>query len=253
MPRPRPLSQEELDQLRAELGAGQQPTVWFTSAAVGVEAGRSGRVVDLGDPADGDFIQVRPTGSKDVLSFSATEVTMTKPERKKKAAGPRGGRAAASVAAAATPAPSVEAAVAPAAQEAPARPATAPPAPTRTTPPAPAGAPAAAPTSATAEPARSPARRGGRKPAEPPAVVVTLTSTSEGEWTVEVVTGKKRAVRGLSVGPGAVAQAARALHPEVSSAIETVLEAARERQRARVEQLQAELEAARRMLAELAE
>ncbi|SHG68742.1 DUF6319 family protein [Streptoalloteichus hindustanus] len=250
MPRPRPLSQEELDQLRAELGAGQHPTVWFTSAAVGVEAGRSGRVVDLGDPADGDFIQVRPTGSKDTLSFSPTEVTMTKPERRKRAAAEpaKPGRAAPGVAAAATSAPAVAAPVRPAAAPAPAPTPTAEPPAPPATPSAPVAQPEA---SAPGEAARP--RRGGRRPAEPPAVVVTLSSTPEGEWTVEVVTGKKRSVRALPVGPGAVAQAARALHPEVSSAIETVLEAARHRQRARVEQLQAELEAARRMLDELVE
>ncbi|GGM56559.1 hypothetical protein GCM10012275_29630 [Longimycelium tulufanense] len=239
MPRPRPLSEEELEQLRAELSTGREPSVWFTSAAVGVEAGRSGRVVALGDPADGDYIQVRPTGSKDVLAFSATEVTTVKPPRKKKAAEPpTRKRASAPVAAASTPAASVAAPVRPT-HTAKAEPATE----------RPVAAPASTP------PAQPPAKpkRGGRKPVDPPAVVVTLSSTAEGEWLVEVVTGKKRTVRGLSVSPGAVAQAARALHPDVSAAIETVLDAARERQRTRVEQLQAELEAARRMLSELSE
>ncbi|MCX0271505.1 hypothetical protein NLM24_12450, partial [Nocardia zapadnayensis] len=77
--KPKPLSDNDLEQIAAEIEAGRPPMVWFTAAAVGVTEGRSGKVVSLGDPADGDFLQIRPTGSKDVLSFGPTEVTMVKP------------------------------------------------------------------------------------------------------------------------------------------------------------------------------
>jgi hypothetical protein len=50
-----------------------------------------------------------------------------------------------------------------------------------------------------------------------------------------------------------VAQAAKALHPEVAEAIEAVLTAVREQQMAKVEHLRAELAEARRLLAELGE
>lgn len=80
-----PLSSDELRELREDLSTGTTPTVWFTGSAVGVPEGRSGKVVALGEPAEGDFIQVRPAGSRDVLSFSATEVTKVKPPRKKAA------------------------------------------------------------------------------------------------------------------------------------------------------------------------
>jgi hypothetical protein len=84
-------------------------------------------------------------------------------------------------------------------------------------------------------------------------VTVTLSSTAEGEWTVDVVSGKKRTVRAVPVPASSVAKAARELHPDVAEAIDAVLEAARAQQRARIEQLRAELDAAQRALAELAD
>src|SRR5690606_6613810 len=78
---PQILSEAELARIAGELAEGKPPMVWFTAAAVGVAEGKSGKVVALGDPADGDFLQVRPTGSKDVLSFGPSEVTLTKPAR----------------------------------------------------------------------------------------------------------------------------------------------------------------------------
>src|SRR5690606_9144076 len=112
----------------------------------------------------------------------------------------------------------------------------------------------------TAAPAPDPAaqNRAAAKPAKAargkaktPEVTVTLSGTADGEWTVEVVTGKKRSVRGLPVSSGAVAQAAKLLHPEVEEVVNGVLEAVREAQLAKVAQLQAELEAAKRALEEL--
>ncbi|MGW4246013.1 hypothetical protein [Nocardia sp. NPDC004722] len=79
--KPQPLSDTEIRQIAAEIDAGKPPMVWFTAAAVGVPEGRSGKVMSLGDPSEGDFLQVKPTGSKDVLSFGPTEVTLTKPGR----------------------------------------------------------------------------------------------------------------------------------------------------------------------------
>ncbi|WP_222596518.1 DUF6319 family protein, partial [Nocardia neocaledoniensis] len=89
-----------------------------------------------------------------------------------------------------------------------------------------------------------------RKP-KAPEVTVTLTGTADGEWTVDVVNGKKRSVKGLAVSSAAVAQAAKILHPEVEEVVDGILEAARGVQQAKVAQLQAELEAAKRLLAEL--
>lgn len=217
---PSPLSAEQIDQLRAELADGRRPMVWFTPAAVGVDAGRSAKVLAIGEPPEGDFVQVRPTGSQDELSFSPNELTMEKPARRKKTVEP--------------PAP-----------------APAPPAPVsellvvREKPPArkPARKPEPAP------PAAEPVRRGRAK--QPAPITVTLSSTSEGEWTVEVLTGSKRSVRAQPIGAGAVASAARALGGDIEAAIEGALQAAREQQRARVERLEAELASARQALDEL--
>lgn len=83
-------------------------------------------------------------------------------------------------------------------------------------------------------------------------LVLTVSGSEEAtEWTAEVSHGSKRVVKGLQIPATAVSAAAKDLHPEIADAIETVLNAARDRQRSRVEALQAELEAAQRALAEL--
>ncbi|MEU4741974.1 DUF6319 family protein [Actinosynnema sp. NPDC023658] len=217
------LSPQDIDHLRAELAAGRPPAVWFTSAAVGVEAGRSAKVVAFTEPAEGDFIQVRPTGDKDELSFSPAELTVEKPAPRKRVPAP--------AAAPEPPAPApVEHIYTPAPAPAPPKPKPAP---------APAPAPAAD---------RRPAARKQAKPAE---VTVTLTSTADGEWTVDVQWGSKRTLKAAPVAASAVSQAAKLLPEEVDEAVESVLSAARERHQTRVEQLRAELEAAQRALDEL--
>jgi len=244
--KPTPLSDSEIEHIAAEIAAGRPPMVWFTAVAVGVPEGRSGKVVALGDPAEGDFLQVRPTGSKDVLSFSPVEVTVTKPPREKAAAAP--GRT--------EPGPRKEPPVtqspsptsAPVAKESAPRPVQD----AAKTPPAKSAAPAPDPAAtASSKPAPAKAAKAPARKVKTPEVTVTLAGTADGEWTVEVVTGKKRSVRGLPVSSAAVAQVAKLLHPEVAEVVAGVLDAAREAQVAKVEQLQAELEAARRALEDL--
>ncbi len=241
--KPQPLSDTEIRQIATEIAGGRPPMVWFTAAAVGVPEGRSGKVVALGDPAEGDFLQVRPTGSKDVLSFSPTEVTLTKPARRT-ATGTgqptkqtKATRKDTAVTMPSTVPPSVA------------------PSPTPPAPAAPAGtAPAAdKPVAKSPAPAAKPKEKAtpAARKAKTPEVTVTLSGTADGEWTVDVVNGKKRTVRGLSVSGSAVAQAAKLLHPEVAEVVDGVLESVRSSQRAKVEQLQAELEQARRMLDDL--
>lgn len=98
-----------------------------------------------------------------------------------------------------------------------------------------------------AKPAKAPAARKTKAPE----VTVTLTGTADGEWSVDVVSGKKRTVRGLPVNSSAVAQAAKVLHPEVADVVAGILDAARGVQEAKVQQLQAELEEAKRLLEDL--
>ncbi|HEX7303750.1 DUF6319 family protein [Lentzea sp.] len=221
------LSAEDVDSLRSQLDGGTQPLVWFTAAAVGMEEGRSAKLLAVTDPPEGDFIQVRPTGSKDEMSFSPAELTLEKPPPRKKPATPPP----------APPEPARETEIIhPYVPEAPVKPA------------APKPKPAAAP--AEQAPAPKPARKPAAKNATPE-VTVTLVSVGEGEWVVEVMQGTRKTVRPTPVPPAAVAQAAKLLTPEVAEIVEGVLNAARAQQLARVEQLRAELEAAQKALEDL--
>ncbi|MFI6868861.1 DUF6319 family protein [Nocardia sp. NPDC050406] len=284
--KPQPLSDSEIRQIAADIAAGRPPMVWFTSAAVGVPEGRSGKVLALGDPAEGDFLQVKPTGSKDVLSFGPTEVTLVKPARPQKeaaAAKKTANKPAAPKPTTATRKDSTVTMSSPATMSSavPSTPSAAPVAPKPEAPQASGGAapqasgsptPQAsgsaapqAPTAGAAPAADSgkPAKPAGSRPArnaaaasaarkpKAPEVTVTLSGTADGEWTLDVVNGKKRTIRGLSVPSSAVAQAAKILHPEVAEVVDSVLDAVRTAQRSKVEQLQAELENARKLLDEL--
>lgn len=229
-----PLSSDELRAIREELSAGTTPTVWFTSSAVGVQEGRSGKVIALGEPAEGDFIQVRPAGSKDVLSFSTAEITQVKPPRKKS-----------------TPEPAKPAAKTQASK------------PSQGTAPKPAEKPVSKPAAQPAKPRTQTAAKSGdtaaarRKPRQAKqqigGAVVTLTADQDGQWSVEVASTKRKLVKPTQVPANAVAQAAKLLHEDVAAAVEPLIEAAREQHRARVEQLRAELEAAQAALEELDE
>lgn len=231
-----PLSSDELRAIREELSAGTTPTVWFTSSAVGVQEGRSGKVIALGEPAEGDFIQVRPAGSKDVLSFSTAEITQVKPPRKKPAPEP----AAKPAAKAPAGKPSQDTAAKP-----PDKPVAKPAA----------AATAKPPARTTAKSGESDAARRKPRPVKQPVggAVVTLTADDNGQWSVEVTNTKRKLVKPTQVPANAVAQAAKVLHDDVAAAVEPVIEAAREQHRARVEQLRAELEAAQAALEELDE
>ncbi|MEV6241974.1 DUF6319 family protein [Lentzea sp. NPDC051838] len=218
------LSAEDVDSLRSQLDGGTQPLVWFTAAAVGMEAGRSAKLLAFTEPEEGDFIQVRPTGSKDEMSFGPAELTLEKPPPRKKAPAP------------APPEPPRETEIFhPYVPEAPVKPAAPKPKP--------------APAPVVAEPA--PVKRKPAAKNATPEVTVTLVSAGEGEWTVEVLQGTRKTIRPTPVSPASVAQAAKLLTPEVAEIVEGVLNAARAQQLARVEQLRAELEAAQKALDDL--
>jgi hypothetical protein len=234
---PAPLSEQDLAAARAELAEGRLFPVWFTAAAVGVPVGGSAKIVSVGEAAEGDFIEVRPTGTRDTVFCSPNELTSTRPPRRRRAKEP-------------SPQPSEPQPAPQQVEEPPAR---------RARPVAPEDAPALAPSAQDrsverngaapqAAQARRTSRSGSARPAE---VIVTLTSTAEGEWTVEVSTGRKRTVRPTPVQPGDVAKAARSLPTAVTEAIESSLAAARQRQAERVERLRAELDAAQRALQDL--
>lgn len=228
---PGSLSDEDVEHLRDELVRGREATVWFTADAVGVEAGRSAKVVGLTDPVEGDFIQVRPTGSHDELSFSPGELTLVRPGRKRSLA----------VVGKAVSRPSMEQNMSEI---------------ENTTTEATEASEQAVEEVATgdaAQPApKKPRQASTVKKTRVADVVITISGSVDGDWTVDVVAAKKKALRAVQVTPAVVGAAAKALHPEVHESIEAVLEQAREQQTAKVEQLRAELEAAQKALEELA-
>jgi hypothetical protein len=221
---PGSLSDQDVEHLRDELVRGREPTVWFTAEAVGVEAGRSARVVGLNDPVEGDYIQVRPAGSHDELSFSPGELTLVRPGRK---------RSPADVPAVTRPSmeqrmSEIENTTTEATEE------------------------VAAGDAVVEEAPKKPRPASTAKKTRVADVVITISGSVDGDWTVDVVAAKKKALRALPVTPAVVGQAAKALHPEVAESIDAILEQAREQQAAKVEALRAELEAAQKALEELA-
>ncbi len=245
MTAPGALTDHDVAAVRDEAATDKAVTVWFTAAAVGVPAGGSAKVVAVGDTAEGDFIQVRPAGTRDTMFCSPNELTRIRPARRSAA------RAAQQ---AGTPAPSTGARAtgstggsAPPAVEKP----HAAPVGSRAKPAAKEPVPAAG-SAAPAGPSGSVHVAGSRRRVPRSGEIsVSLKALADGEWTVEVLVGKERIVGPVPVQAADVAAAARSLPPTVAEAVEASLEGARQRQRDRVEQLRAELDAAQRVLDEL--
>ena len=107
-------------------------------------------------------------------------------------------------------------------------------------------------------PVESPRRRGRPKGSASTArttrvveLCLTVSGGADGEWQAELKQGAAWISRGLPVTAAAVLRAAHELHPELSGPIEAAIGAAREARAARVAELEAELEQARKALAEL--
>ncbi|MGH3491707.1 MAG: DUF6319 family protein [Sciscionella sp.] len=82
-------------------------------------------------------------------------------------------------------------------------------------------------------------------------LMLTVTGTAEGEWQADLKHGTERIVSGLRIQAAAVARAAKELHPDISTAIDEVIDTAREQHRSRLEQLEAEVAQVKQALAEL--
>jgi Family of unknown function (DUF6319) len=80
---------------------------------------------------------------------------------------------------------------------------------------------------------------------------LTVSEGADGEWQAELKQGAAWISRGLPVSAAAVLKAAHELHEELAEPIEAAIGAAREARAARVAALEAELEQARKALAEL--
>jgi hypothetical protein len=80
---------------------------------------------------------------------------------------------------------------------------------------------------------------------------LTITGTLDGDWQAELTHSGERVVSGMSIPAASVARAAKELNSEISAHIDNVINAAREQQLARVTELEAQLEQAKKALAEL--
>jgi pyruvate/2-oxoglutarate dehydrogenase complex dihydrolipoamide acyltransferase (E2) component len=116
-------------------------------------------------------------------------------------------------------------------------------------------APAAAPADAQQPSAEQPAKR-GRKPStarktRTVELTLTVTGTMEGEWQADLSHSGSRVLQGLQIPAAAVSRAAAELHEDISKAIESVLDVARQQHQARLAELEAELSKVKQALAEL--
>jgi hypothetical protein len=82
-------------------------------------------------------------------------------------------------------------------------------------------------------------------------LTLTVSGTADGDWQAELKQGTTWLSRGLPVTAAAVTRAAQELHAELAGPIESVIGAARDQRAARVSALEAELEQARKALAEI--
>jgi hypothetical protein len=107
-----------------------------------------------------------------------------------------------------------------------------------------------------AEEAPAPRRRGrpkgaGARRTRTVELTLTVSGTADGDWQAELKHGSTWIAQGLPVAAAAVSRAAKELHDDLAGPIDEVIHAARNQQLARVAELEAELERARKALAEL--
>jgi hypothetical protein len=105
--------------------------------------------------------------------------------------------------------------------------------------------------SATEKLKKAPARKAVGKRTKTLELILTVTGTADGEWQAELKQGTTYLARNLAVAAAAVSRAAKELHEDLAAPIDEVIEEARSQQAARVAALEAELDAARKALADL--
>ncbi|BBZ28120.1 hypothetical protein MMAD_24150 [Mycolicibacterium madagascariense] len=98
---------------------------------------------------------------------------------------------------------------------------------------------------------KAPAKRASGRKTRTLELTLTVTGTADGEWRAELRQGTTFLAKDLAVAAAAVSRAARELHEDLATPIDAVIEEARAQQAAKIAALEAELEAARRALADL--
>lgn len=99
--------------------------------------------------------------------------------------------------------------------------------------------------------AKAPAKKAAGKKSKAFELTLTVTGTADGDWYAEIKQGNTYLVRNVAVAAAAVSRAAKELHEELFTPIEALMDQARSQQAAKVAALEAELEAARKALADL--
>ncbi|MBU8813668.1 DUF6319 family protein [Mycolicibacterium goodii] len=99
-------------------------------------------------------------------------------------------------------------------------------------------------------PAKAPRKSAGKR-SKTVELTLTVTGTADGEWRAELKHGSAFLARNLTVTAAAVSRAAKELHDDISTPLDAVIAEARAQTAARVAALEAELEAARKALADL--
>jgi hypothetical protein len=112
-------------------------------------------------------------------------------------------------------------------------------------------APPAVAAAAEEKPKKAPAKKAPGKKTKTLELTLTVVGTADGEWHAELKQGATYLARNLAVAAAAVSRAAKELHSDLSVPIDEVIEEARTQQAAKVAALEAELEAARKALADL--
>lgn len=72
MPTPPPLTEDDVDALRAKVSAGEKPRVVVRAASAAVAAGTRGNVIRVGDPKESEYVVVRL--GKDEVPFAPAEL-----------------------------------------------------------------------------------------------------------------------------------------------------------------------------------
>ena len=112
-------------------------------------------------------------------------------------------------------------------------------------------APAAAQEPAPEQPAKRGRKASTARKTRTVELTLTVTGTMEGEWQADLSHSGSRVVQGLQIPAAAVSRAAAELHEDISKAIESVLDVARQQHQARLAELEAELSKVKQALADL--
>ena len=98
---------------------------------------------------------------------------------------------------------------------------------------------------------KAPAKKSAPKKTKTIELTLSVTGTADGEWHADLKRGSTYVAKNVAVAAAAVLRAAKELHEDLYFPIDEVVEEARSQQAAKVAALEAELEAARKALADL--